>query len=159
MVLAMLLLGLSLSGPSLKISLATDAVRRDCVMLPSIVTSELSLQLFAVPTAAGLGLVPLADREVELSSSKRREWSVKTDTRGYVRFPDLPPGDYRLHVPFTIEPLIQDVRVVRSGPRRMIVAIANVACGTVCSVFAHGPLAEPPPCLYRRQILYNFIGL
>ena len=152
LVLAGLLLGLSLSGPSLKISLVTDALRRDCVMLPPIVTSELSLQLYVVPTAAGVGLLPLADGEVQLSS-KRREWSVTTDTRGYVRFPDLPPGDYRLHVPFTIEPLIRDVRVVRSGPRRMIAAIANVACGTVCTVFAHGPLAEPPPCLYRRQIL------
>ena len=152
LVLTVLLLGLSLSGSSLKSSAVTDAVRRDCVMLPPIVTSELSLQLYVVPTAAGAGLLPLADRKVELSS-KRSEWSVKTDRRGYVRFPDLPPGDYRLHVPFTIEPLIQDVRVVRSGPRRMIAAIASDACGAVCTVFARGPLAEPPPCLYRRQIL------
>ena len=123
----------------------------DCVLLPVIVTSELSLQLYVVPTAAGVGLLPLADWEVELSS-QRRVWSVRTDTRGYVRFPDLPPGDYRLHVPFTIEPLMRDVRVVRSGPRRMIAAIANVACGRVCTVLARGPLTEPPPCLYARRI-------
>ena len=130
----------------------TFAVRAtECLLLPAIVTSELSVQLYVVPTAAGVGLSPLADWHVELSS-KRRVWSVKTDTRGYVRFPDLPPGDYRLHVPFTMEPLIRHVRVVRSGPRRMIAGIANVTCGTICLVAAYGPLTEPPPCLYRRPI-------
>ena len=91
------------------------------------------------------------NQQVELSS-RRRVWSVKTDTRGYVRLPDLPPGDYRLHVPFIMEPFSRDVRVVRSGPRRMIAGIANVTCGTICMVDAHGPLTEPPPCLYRRPI-------
>ena len=92
-------------------TIATALVTRECALAPPLVMSELNVQLYVVPTVAGGGLLPLANHTITVTSAKRREWSRQTDQQGFARFPELPTGTYRLHVAYTIEPLVRDVRI------------------------------------------------
>jgi hypothetical protein len=122
---------------------------RECILRQPIIATELSVQLFVIPSIGG-GLQPLGDHTVIVTPASGPDWSAKTDTTGYVRIPKLPPGSYRLQVPYVMEPLSQDVTIVRSGQRRTIAAIANVTCGKVCLVpFQSQPGSSAPPCLFN----------
>jgi hypothetical protein len=123
---------------------------RECAAKRPIITSELSVQLYVIASIGGT-LVPLGGHVVVATDANRRDWSAKTDTRGFVELGRLPPGNYRLHVPYEIiEPLYQDVTITRRGARSTVAAIANLPCGTVCTVpFVRSPLGAPPECLSR----------
>ena len=125
----------------------------ECILAPTIVLSQLNVQLYVAPTVAGGGLLPLANHTITVTSARRREWSRQTDQQGFARFAELPTGTYSLHVPFGMEPLYQQVKITnyRSGRPQTIAAIANVACGRVCVVTSAGrPLDAPPECLFLR---------
>ena len=134
-------------------SIATDPPTRECGLAPTIVLSELNVQLYVVPTIAGGGLLPLANHTITVTSAKRREWTRQTDQQGFARFPELPTGTYRLDVEYVIEPLSRQVRITnyRSGRPQTIAAIANITCGRVCVVPSTGrALDAPPKCLVLR---------
>ena len=133
----------------LKPSGVVDLERVECIRRDAIVTSELSVHLFLLPGIGG-GLAPLTDYSVVVTSARGREWSAKTDKTGFVRIPDLQPGNYQLHVPYSMESLYQEVRIAPSSQRRTIAAIANFDCGRVCVVpFETQRAKTAPPCLFK----------
>ena len=134
-------------------SSATDRATSECGLAPTIVVSELNVQLYVAPTLAGGGLLPLANHTVTVTSTRRREWSRQTDQQGFARFPELPTGTYRVDVPYVIDPLMRQVRITndRSGRSQTIAAVANITCGLVCVVPSAGrALDAPPKCLFVR---------
>ncbi|HXG87351.1 MAG TPA: carboxypeptidase-like regulatory domain-containing protein [Vicinamibacterales bacterium] len=125
----------------------------ECIAFPTMVTSALRIQVYAfgslpVEALAAAG----ADVIVYRSGTRTQIRSNKTDDRGYVAFPDLPPGDYALHIRVGGETTSQDVRLVtrEMAPRRTIAVALGSGwqCGSRCVVEASGRLTQPPSCLF-----------
>ena len=131
---------------------AASLEAHECAARPAIVTSELSVQVYLVAPIGG-GLLPAPDHEVIVRDRRQRQYG-KTDSRGFLRFRGLKPGDYLLHVPGAMDGYYQDVRVTRRslGPNGTIAVVANMTCGHACVVAgAGGPLVEPPACLFSPR--------
>ena len=126
----------------------------ECLRLPPVVTSRVSIQAFWQYRTGG-EVVPAAAVEVAVFA-RRKIASAKTDERGQLQFSSLPPGPYQLsmrHLP-SGQMAFQDVRLVDrvSGPSKIIAVLfwPIAACARPCAVSGEGPLTKPPACVFGK---------